>query len=116
MPPRKQRPSVLALDHSGITKERRDKFLSNSSSGSSANSRKPDIKVNRIVSNDSTASTSSVEPDLSDLVKLNGDKAPVAESHSLDDQSGGGSDLSEITRNDLESVSKLHTSEAPEKE
>ena len=116
MPPRKQRPSILALDHSGITKERREQFLSNSSSGSSANSRNPVIKVNRIVSNDSTASTSSVEPDLSDLVQLNGDKAPIAESYSLDDQYGGRDDLSEITRDDLESVSKVHTKEAPEKE
>ena len=86
MSPKKQRPSVAALDHSGITKERREQVLNKFSSGSSTNPQKSAINVNRVVSNDSAVSTGSVEPDLSNLIQLNGDAAPIAESYSLDDQ------------------------------
>ena len=56
MSPKKQRPSVAALDHSGITKERREQVLNKFSSGSSSSTSSPLLE-----GSDSEASTSAAE-------------------------------------------------------
>ena len=91
MPPKKQRPSVAVLNNSGIIKERKEQVLRKFAPNSNGKGKQPVMGVENLQrevskSNDSTVSTGSVEPDLSDLIQLNGDAAPIPDSYSTEDQ------------------------------